>query len=86
MVRQAERENRDKVKEEAKAAVEKRGIKEKDFILPKINGKTMDVDPPYTYRSPYLESKFDSGIVTVKFGDRRWEYNVGKRTVTKVSD
>jgi len=83
MIKSEERENREMVREQAKAAVEKQGVEEKNFTLPKINGKTIDVDPPYTFRSPYLESKFDSGIVTVRYEDRQWEYDVEKRTVTR---
>ncbi len=81
MIKSEERANRGRVKEEAEEAIARRGIKEKDFTLPKINGKTIDVDPPYAYRSPYLKSRVDSGVVTVTYGDRAWEYDIKNRTV-----
>jgi len=65
---------------------EARGIKEKDFTLPRINGKAIDVDPPYAYRSPYLLSKVGSDVVTVKYGSRKWEYHFGKNEVRVVKE
>lgn len=37
-----------------------------DTRLPEINGKTVDVCPPKLLDSPYLESDFESGIVTMR--------------------
>ena len=54
------------------------------YALPKINGKTIDLDTKYNYRSRYLESKVGSDIVTVRYGSRRWDYDFGKNTITEV--
>ena len=35
-------------------------------------------------RSPYVESKVGSDVVTVRYGERRWDYDFGKNTVTEV--
>jgi hypothetical protein len=53
------------------------------MILPRINGKPLDLDLEYTYKSPYMQSKFGSDIVTVTYGDRTWEYDFEKNTVTE---
>jgi hypothetical protein len=83
-VSKAERENANLAKEEAKEAVAKRGIKENGFTLPKINGKTMVVDPEYAYRSPYLESKFGSDVVTIRYGKHEWRYDLAKGRTEQV--
>ena len=56
------------------------------YTLPKINGKTIDLDTKYNYCSPYLESKVGSDIVTVRYGSRRWDYDFAKNTVTEVAE
>jgi len=43
------------------------------------------VEPPYAYRSPFLESKVGSDVVTVRYGKRRWEYDFGKNTIAERS-
>ncbi len=75
-----------KADEIAKKALDAQGIKEPDrgYILPKINGKTLDFDLKYNYRSPYMESKVGSEIVTVRYGQRRWDYDFGKNTITEI--
>ena len=52
--------------------------------LPKINGRKLNLTPDYTYRSPFLENKVGSDIVTVRFGKRRWDYDFGDNSVTEV--
>ena len=56
------------------------------YILPKINGKTLDLDLEYNYNSPYMQCKTGSDIVTLKYGDRRWDYDFAKNTVTEVKE
>lgn len=75
-----------KANEIAKKNLEAKGIKKpgRGFTLPKINGKTLDLDLEYNYRSPYLESKVGSDIVTVRYGNRRWDYDFGKNTITQI--
>jgi hypothetical protein len=53
--------------------------------LPKINGKAVEFDTGYRYHSPYMESKAGSDVVTVRYGDKRWDYDFAKNTVREVS-
>jgi hypothetical protein len=57
----------------------------KDYILPKIDGKTVDLDPEYAYSSPYMQNKAGSDIVTVSYGDRKWEYDYAKNQIKEVT-
>jgi len=52
--------------------------------LPRIDGSELDLDLEYTYRSPYMESKVGSEVVTVRYGNRRWDYDFAKNTVTEI--
>ena len=54
-----------------------------DYILPKIDGKTIDLNPEYAYNSPSMQNKAGSAIVTVRYGSRRWDYDFDKNTVTE---
>jgi len=48
---------------------------ERSYALPKINGRTIDLDMKYNYRSPYLESK-----VGTRHRDRKvWKKKMGLR-------
>lgn len=57
---------------------------ERSYILPKIDGRTIDFGKTYNYRSPYMESKVGSDIVTVRYGKRRWDCDFAKNTVTEI--
>ena len=57
---------------------------ERPYILPKINGKTIDLNPEYAYSSPYMRRREGSDIVTLTYGDRRWDYDFAENTVTEV--
>lgn len=54
------------------------------YTLPKVDGKTVDLDPEYAYSSPYMQNKAGSAIVTLRYGDRAWEYDFGKNTITEM--
>jgi len=54
--------------------------------LPKIDGTELDLNLEYNYRSPYMENKVSSDIVTVRYGKRRWEYDFAKNTVTEIKE
>lgn len=56
------------------------------YILPKIDGKTLDLDLEYNYRSPFMENKVGSDIVVVRYGSRRWEYDFGNNTVAEIRE
>jgi len=50
---------------------------------PKIDGVELNLDLEYNYLSPFMVSKTGSNIVTLKYGDRSWEYDFEKNTVTE---
>jgi hypothetical protein len=54
------------------------------YVLPKIGGETLDLDLESNYKSPFMENKVGSDVVTVRYGKRRWDYDFGKNTVTEV--
>lgn len=54
--------------------------------LPKIDGKELDLELEYSYKSPYMESKAGSDIVTVRYGTRQWNYDFAKNTVTELAE
>ena len=56
----------------------------KDYILPKVDGKTIDLDPDYAYDSPYMRNKAGNMVVTVHYGARRWDYDFEKNEVREV--
>ena len=37
--------------------------------VPTINGKPVDYSPPNVHESPFLNSVYDSGVVTIRYGD-----------------
>ena len=39
--------------------------------LPTINGKPVDYAPPQVLESPFLTADYNSGIVTIRKGERR---------------
>lgn len=55
------------------------------FTLPKIDGKTRVLDSEYDCKIPYMECKTGSDVVTIRYGERRWDYDFGKNTVTEVA-
>jgi hypothetical protein len=38
--------------------------------MPEVNGKPVDITPPYWIESPFIRSKWGSGTVTINFGDQ----------------
>lgn len=38
---------------------------------PQINGKPIDLAPGKVYDSPFVQSDWDSGVVTIRFGDKK---------------
>jgi hypothetical protein len=53
------------------------------YTPPKINGQTLDLNPPYVYRSPYMQRKEGSDIVTLTYGEKRWRYDFSNNTITE---
>ena len=56
----------------------------KPFVLPKVDGKPIDLELEYNYRSPYMENRQDSNVVTVRYGKSRWDYDFASNKVTAV--
>ena len=56
------------------------------FVLPNIDGKELDLDLEYNYRSPYMEARVGSDVVFVRYGDRQWNYDFDKITVSEVAN
>ena len=55
----------------------------RDYKLPTIDGKTIDLDPDYAYSSPYMQNKAGSDVVTVKYGRSEWQYDFGKNEIRR---
>jgi hypothetical protein len=53
--------------------------------LPRIDGVELDLNLTHNYRSPYMNNTVGSGVVTVRYGSRRWDYDFAKNTVTEAS-
>ena len=39
----------------------------------------------YKYQSPYMNSTVGSDVVTVSYGERRWEYDFENNTATETT-
>lgn len=50
---------------------------------PTINGTPVDYEPPNVHESPFLNSRYDSGIVTISKGDQRLTLDFNKLEKTK---
>ena len=53
--------------------------------LPKIDGEELDLNLMHNYKSPFMQNKVGSDIVTVRYGSRRWDYDFEKNTVTEIA-
>jgi hypothetical protein len=51
--------------------------------LPKIDGKELDLNLKHNYKSPFINNIVGSDVVTITYGDRKWEYDFEKNTVTE---
>lgn len=49
---------------------------------PIVNGKPVNYEPEMVYGSPFLSSKYDSGVVTISKGERKRVLDFNKLTVT----
>jgi hypothetical protein len=43
--------------------------------LPKVNGVTIDLAPALVYDSPFVQSSWDSGVVTIQFDEEKYILN-----------
>ena len=56
-----------------------------NWSLPTIDGKPIDIDPPFVYSSPHMSAQLDSDVVTAGYGDYRLRYDFGDDTITRIS-
>jgi autotransporter-associated beta strand protein len=50
--------------------------------LPRLNGKSLDLNTSYTYSGPYLHSSFASDTITASYGGVQTVYDFAANTVT----
>ena len=55
------------------------------WTLPTLDGKAINIDPPYVYRSPHLNAALDSPIVTASYGNYTLIYNFTDDTIKRGS-
>ncbi|MEO0509925.1 MAG: HEAT repeat domain-containing protein [Verrucomicrobiota bacterium] len=57
-----------------------------DYPLPQIQDQTIKfgADQEYVYRSPYMERKQESEVVTVRYGERTWIYDFSRNSVSEL--
>jgi hypothetical protein len=48
-----------------------------------IDGKELDLNLQYNYKSPSMINKADDAIVTVRYGKRTWKYDFVKNAVSE---
>ena len=49
--------------------------------LPRVNGQPIDLNPPKVYDSPYLQSEFGSGLVTIRCQDQAYVWNMIENSI-----
>ena len=54
------------------------------WTLPTLNGKPIDIDPPFVYQSPHLNAKLNSNVVTATYANYSLAYNFTDDTITRV--
>ena len=55
-----------------------------EWTLPTLNGKAVDIDPDFVYKSPHLNAALNSDVVTATFGNYSLAYNFGDDTISRV--
>lgn len=50
-------------------------------VLPFVNGRSIDLNPPKVYDCPYLQSRFGSGVVTIRFADEAHIWNMQDNSI-----
>ena len=53
------------------------------YILPRIDNRELVLESEYVYRSPYMENKTGDDLITVRFGQRQWDYDFANSTPYK---
>ena len=55
-----------------------------NWSLPTVNGKPIDIDPPFMYSSPHMQAGLRSDVVTASYGGYKLRYDFGDDTITRV--
>ncbi len=55
------------------------------WSLPSIDGKAIDIDPPFMYSSPHMNAGLKSDVVVVSYGDYKLRYDFSDDTITRTS-
>ncbi len=53
------------------------------WTLPTIDGKTIDIDPPFMYSSPHMNAGLNSDHVVVSYGSYELKYDFSDDTITR---
>jgi hypothetical protein len=53
------------------------------WTLPTLNNQSVDIDPPFVYRSPHLNAALGSAVVTASYGNYTLVYNFTEDTITR---
>ena len=57
-----------------------------EWTLPTLNGRPVEIDPPFVYHSPHLNADLDSDVVTAGYGNYTLVYNFTDDTITRRKD
>merc|ERR1712070_752183 len=55
-----------------------------NWTQPRIDGKPVEIDPPFLYSSPHLNAALDSEVVTASYGTYKLVYNFTDDTITRL--
>lgn len=53
-------------------------------MLPTIDGKSIDVDPPFLYKSPHMNADVGSDVVMASYEGYGLKYDFGNDRITRV--
>ena len=51
--------------------------------LPTIDGKAIDIDPPFMYSSPHMKADLKSDVVVVSYGKYELKYDFSDDSITR---
>ena len=57
-----------------------------NWTLPTINGKPIDIDPPFVYSSPHMNAGLMSDVVVASYGKYQLKYDFSDDTITRTTD
>jgi hypothetical protein len=54
-----------------------------NWSLPTIDGKPIDIDPPFVYNSPHLNARLNSDVVVASYGKYELKYDFSDDSITR---